>query len=162
LTLKAPLEFAGYSLFERRDSGIPADGITHRYSAPDGETWTTYFYRPGPDDFSGSPEQSLDAEISAFKQVLAFQRSQGLYDEYEIVAEAPDPLLVDGVTLPGRKLGFVFRRIDTAYVSVFLVYAIRDGFVKIRGSVVSDVWEREQPVFAEEFLQALLSLNQPL
>lgn len=162
LSLVAPIKFGAYQLTERLDSGNPADGVTHQYASPMGERWTTYFYRPDPEDFFETSDELLDAQLEAFKEVLEYQRAQGVYDAYEIAVEAPDPIRGNGRTLPGRKLAFVYRKVDATYVSVLFLYVIRGGCVKIRGTVESEVWDRAQPTFPRDFLRALLLQNDPL
>jgi hypothetical protein len=162
LSLVAPNDIGTYRLIDRQDSGSPIDGVAHRYSSPPGEHWTAYFYRPDRDDSSNDPEALLDLQLALFKQALEHERAHGVYDRYQIAVEAPDPIRASGNVLPGRKLAYVFDKGEARFVSVLFLYAVRDGCVKIRGTVESAAWEKAQPTFPRDFIKALLSQNYPL
>jgi hypothetical protein len=161
LAFKAPEAFGIYSLVDRKDSGNPSDGIAHAYSSTTGERWTTTFYKH--DDLGADPEQALDAQLEVFQQVLEYQRAQGIFASYEIIASGQDLIRGSGgAVIHGRKLGFVYRKGKATFISVLFIYAARDGYVKIRGTVESGAWEQAQPAFPREFMKALLALNDPL
>ena len=159
--LKAPKAFGTYSLAERKDSGNPSDGIACGYASTTGERWSATFYRR--EDLGADTEQALDAQLDGFHQVLEYQRAQGIFDSYEIIAAGQDLLRgTGGAVIQGRKLGYVYRKGKTAFVSVLFIYAVRDGYVKIRGTVDSETWKQAQPPFPRDFMKALVDQNNPV
>jgi hypothetical protein len=161
LSLKAPEAFGIYSLSERKDSGNASDGIAHSYTSTTGEHWTATFYAR--DDLGADPEQALDAQLEVFRSVLEYQRAQRIFDSYEIIAAGQDLIRGSGgAVIQGRKLGYVYRKGKTAFVSVLFIYAVRDGYVKIRGTIDSETWKLAQPPFPRDFMKALVALNNPV
>jgi hypothetical protein len=161
LDLKAPDAFGSYSLSDRKDSGNPSDGIACGYASTTGERWTATFYKR--DDLGADTEQALNAQLEVFHQVLEYQRAQRIFDSYEIIAADQDLVRGSGgAVIQGRKLGYIYRKGKAAFVSVLFVYAVRDGYVKIRGTVDSETWKQAQPPFPREFMKALVALNNPV
>jgi len=159
LALKAPEAFGSYKLTSRKDSGRPSDGVAHTYASATGESWTATFYKLERADLGADPDQLLDAQLQVFAQILEYQRQQGLYDAFDVVAAQPDALRDGTNVIRGRKLAFIYRKNGAAFVSVFFLYAVRDGFVKIRGTVDTGTWEGGNVAFPREFMQALLAQN---
>ena len=162
LALKAPEAFGNYELTSRNDSGSASEGISHVYASPTGESWTVTFYKLERDDLGADPDQLLDAQLQVFAQILEYQRLQGVYDAFDVVAAQPDVIRDGSRVVLGRKLAFVYRKNGATFISVFFLYAVRDGYVKIRGTVDSNTWDRGQVAFPREFMQALIALNTPL
>ena len=159
--MTAPDAFGIYSLSDRKDSGNASDGIAYGYSSTTGEHWTTTFYKR--DDLGTNTGQALNAQLEGFHQVLEYQRAQGIFDSYEIIAADQDLVRGSGgAVIQGRKLGYVYRKGKTAFVSVLFIYAVRDGYVKIRGTVASETWKQAQPPFPRDFMKALVALNTPV
>jgi hypothetical protein len=159
LALKAPEAFGSYKLTSRKDSGRPTDGIAHNYASPTGESWIATFYKLERADLGADPDQLLDAQLQVFAQILEYQRQQGLYDTFDVVAAQPDAIRDGTNVIRGRKLAFIYRKNGAAFVSVFFLYAIRDGFVKIRGTVDTGTWEGGNVAFPREFMSALIAGN---
>lgn len=162
LALKAPETFGSYKLTDRKDSGRPSDGISHTYASPTGESWTVTFYKLERADLGEDPDQLLDTQLQVFAQILEYQRLQGAFDAFDVVAAQPDAIRDGTNVIRGRKLAFVYRKNGAAFISVFFLYAVRDGYVKIRGTVDSSTWEGGQVAFPRDFMQALIALNTPL
>ncbi len=145
--LALPDSVGPYAQTARRDFGTPTGGIGYTYAASrdSGRVLLNAFvYARDSARVTLSSAEAVAHQVGVFKQSLTVEQARGAVERFEIPVEGIDSSVVTehGDVVPGYRMVIVLRRAGEAYVSYFSVFAIGDGFIKIRCSVPIDGWER--------------------
>ncbi len=161
--LALPDSVGPYAQTARRDFGTPTGGIGYTYAASrdSGRVLLNAFvYARDSARVTWSSTEAVAQQVAVFKQSLMVEQAQGTVERFEIPVEETDSSVVtaNGDVVPGYRMVIVLRRAGRAYVSYFSVFAVGDGFVKIRCSVPVDDWERRDvPGLATAIVRRALS-----
>lgn len=163
LALALPDSVGPYAQTARRDFGTPTAGIGYTYAASrdSGRVLLNAFvYARDSARVALSSIEAVAHQVMIFKQSLAVERARGTVGQFEIPVEGVDSSVVTGTgdVVPGYRMVIVLRRADQAYVSYFSVFAVGDGFIKIRCSVPVAGWEqRNVPGLATAIVRRALA-----
>lgn len=168
LALPAPAQVGRYIRGARRDFGSPELGVSYVYadSADSGAVrLNAYFYERGPDARDLPAADALAREVAGFREALEVERARGVLDAYTIATGGADTVAVPGSArraVPGYWLAVPLRRRGQVYVSFYHVYAVGNGFVKVRGTVPEAGWgARGIPEFARALVRQVLGAPGP-
>ena len=151
--LTAPTRVGRYTRGEFHDFGTKARGVGYRYSAGDSTDLTVFLYQREPKAKALSAEDAIRDQVQLFTRALEIEKAQGMLGDYEMAFTEPDSVAFGARTIPGWQLGYVFRRGDRLYLSVLLLFATGDSFVKVRATIPQSEVERSDiPSFAHIFV----------
>jgi hypothetical protein len=147
LSLTAPDTVGPYVKTARRDFGVATQGVGYTYeSARDsGQVRVTAFiYERDPASADLAPVDAVVRQVAVFRQSMAVEQSRGTLAQYEVVIDAADSTVVtgSGQPVPGHHLYVAQRRGGQVYLTYFSVFAIGNGYIKMRCTVAADGWER--------------------
>lgn len=150
---------------ERTDFGSPTGGVGYVFAAPEDSGRTrvnAFFYEREPERRGQPAAEALASGAGTFRQALEVERQRGMVQAYEVALEEPDSVALGGArgAVPGRRIAVAMRRGGRAFLSWFFLYAVGDGFVKVRATVPAEAWERSDVTdFAHALVQAAASAH---
>lgn len=167
LALPVPERVGRYVRGERTDYGSPAGGVGYVFAAPDDSGRTrvnAFFYEREPEHRDQSAADALAGDVAAFREVLEIERQRGAVQAYRVAFEAPDTVQLGSTrgAVPGTRVAVAIRRGGRAFLSWLFLYAVGDGFVKVRATLPVEEWKKSDVAqFARGLVQAALANAAP-
>jgi len=163
LALPVPERVGRYVRGERTDFGSPTGGVGYVFAAPEDSGRTrvnAYVYEREPERRDEPAAEALAGVAATFRQALEVERARGMVQAYQVALEAPDSVALGGgrAAVPGRRVAVAMRLRGRAFLSWFLLYAVGDGFVKVRATIPAEGFERSDvEAFAHELVRRVVA-----